>query len=56
MNDVNITDYNATVGLATSSLFIQSLWMIPFAQPHPLILLSLSAMRKMNDSIAHLHY
>ena len=56
MNVVNITDYNANVGLDTSYLFIQSHWILPFSQACPLTLTSRFYFRKMRDSIACLRY
>ena len=46
INAVDITDFNATVGLDTSSVFIQSLWTLPFAQYLTFILLHASPLER----------
>ena len=54
MTAVNINDSNATVGFDTSYLFIQSRWILSFAQVCPLILPSPFFVRNMSDFIAPL--
>ena len=54
MTAVNITGYNVNVGLDTYSLFVQSRWMLPFAQACSFILPSCFSVRNISDSIAFL--
>ena len=56
MASIDITDSNATVGSYISSLFIQSCWILQFAQACSLINPSYFSVRNMRNSQPCLHY